>query len=84
MARSAAAAALNLRQSRRLSICASSTPIPAPSIVHKRGSDILHDPWFNKVSCCYKRIESEKNIFLFLIQSTSRFKSQVVCNILEL
>ncbi|KAK1430331.1 hypothetical protein QVD17_12992 [Tagetes erecta] len=29
------------------SIC-STTPVPAPCIVHKRGSDILHDPWFNK------------------------------------
>ena len=26
-----------------------STAIPGPCIVHKRGSDILHDPWFNKV-----------------------------------
>ena len=59
MARSAAAAALNLRQSRRLSIAAASSPIPGPCIVHKRGADILHDPWFNKVSCCYKRIERE-------------------------
>ncbi|XP_050204172.1 NAD-dependent malic enzyme 59 kDa isoform, mitochondrial [Mercurialis annua] len=25
-----------------------STEIPGPSIVHKRGADILHDPWFNK------------------------------------
>ncbi|CAN7116815.1 unnamed protein product [Brassica rapa subsp. narinosa] len=25
-----------------------STAIPGPCIVHKRGSDILHDPWFNK------------------------------------
>jgi malate dehydrogenase (decarboxylating) len=25
-----------------------STAIPGPSIVHKRGADILHDPWFNK------------------------------------
>ncbi|KAK4786817.1 hypothetical protein SAY86_010650 [Trapa natans] len=36
-------AAASLRGSRRLS-----TAIPAPSIVHKRGADILHDPWFNK------------------------------------
>ncbi|CAA7024646.1 unnamed protein product [Microthlaspi erraticum] len=25
-----------------------STTIPGPCIVHKRGADILHDPWFNK------------------------------------
>ncbi|XP_015901716.1 NAD-dependent malic enzyme 59 kDa isoform, mitochondrial isoform X1 [Ziziphus jujuba] len=25
-----------------------STAIPGPCIVHKRGADILHDPWFNK------------------------------------
>ncbi|XP_042505999.1 NAD-dependent malic enzyme 59 kDa isoform, mitochondrial [Macadamia integrifolia] len=37
------AAASNLRQARRFSAA-----IPAPCIVHKRGTDILHDPWFNK------------------------------------
>lgn len=26
-----------------------SPSIPGPCIVHKRGTDILHDPWFNKV-----------------------------------
>lgn len=26
-----------------------SAAIPGPCIVHKRGADILHDPWFNKV-----------------------------------
>lgn len=36
--------AASLRGSRRLS-----TAIPGPCIVHKRGTDILHDPWFNKV-----------------------------------
>ncbi|KAL3743474.1 hypothetical protein ACJRO7_018725 [Eucalyptus globulus] len=36
-------AASSLRGSRRLS-----TAIPGPCIVHKRGADILHDPWFNK------------------------------------
>ncbi|XP_030457278.1 NAD-dependent malic enzyme 59 kDa isoform, mitochondrial [Syzygium oleosum] len=36
-------AASGLRGSRRLS-----TAIPGPCIVHKRGADILHDPWFNK------------------------------------
>ncbi|XP_048422156.1 NAD-dependent malic enzyme 59 kDa isoform, mitochondrial isoform X1 [Pyrus x bretschneideri] len=25
-----------------------STAIPGPCMVHKRGADILHDPWFNK------------------------------------
>ncbi|XP_076930352.1 NAD-dependent malic enzyme 59 kDa isoform, mitochondrial-like [Bidens hawaiensis] len=39
---------LSLRQSRRMSVCPSTTPIPGPCIVHKRGADILHDPWFNK------------------------------------
>ncbi|KAK6920167.1 Malic enzyme, N-terminal domain [Dillenia turbinata] len=33
----------NLRRERRFS-----TAIPGPCIVHKRGADILHDPWFNK------------------------------------
>ncbi|CAM8971923.1 unnamed protein product [Rhodiola kirilowii] len=36
-------AASGVRRSRLLS-----TAIPGPSIVHKRGTDILHDPWFNK------------------------------------
>ncbi|KAH7690829.1 malate dehydrogenase (decarboxylating) protein [Dioscorea alata] len=36
-------AARILRQSRRFSAA-----IPGPCIVHKRGTDILHDPWFNK------------------------------------
>ncbi|XP_062090277.1 NAD-dependent malic enzyme 59 kDa isoform, mitochondrial [Humulus lupulus] len=36
-------AASSLRRSRQLS-----TAIPGPCIVHKRGADILHDPWFNK------------------------------------
>ncbi|CAA2986874.1 NAD-dependent malic enzyme 59 kDa isoform, mitochondrial [Olea europaea subsp. europaea] len=44
MWRVARSAAASLRQSqRRLS-----TAIPGPCIVHKRGADILHDPWFNK------------------------------------
>lgn len=33
----------SLRRSRLFS-----TAIPGPCIVHKRGADILHDPWFNK------------------------------------
>ncbi|KAM7275868.1 hypothetical protein ACFE04_017734 [Oxalis oulophora] len=37
------AAAATLSRSRMLS-----TAIPGPCIVHKRGTDILHDPWFNK------------------------------------
>ncbi|KAL1543505.1 malate dehydrogenase (decarboxylating) [Salvia divinorum] len=44
MWRVARSAALSLRQSRRRM----STEIPGPCIVHKRGADILHDPWFNK------------------------------------
>ncbi|KAJ4842965.1 hypothetical protein Tsubulata_020025 [Turnera subulata] len=36
-------AASSLRRSRRFS-----TAIPGPCIIHKRGADILHDPWFNK------------------------------------
>ncbi|XAR63114.1 Malate dehydrogenase (decarboxylating) [Bertholletia excelsa] len=39
----ARSAASNLRRSRRFS-----TAIPGPCMVHKRGADILHDPWFNK------------------------------------
>ncbi|XP_004306814.1 PREDICTED: NAD-dependent malic enzyme 59 kDa isoform, mitochondrial [Fragaria vesca subsp. vesca] len=37
-------AASRLSQSTRML----STAIPGPCIVHKRGADILHDPWFNK------------------------------------
>lgn len=33
----------SLRRWRRFS-----TAIPGPYIIHKRGADILHDPWFNK------------------------------------
>ncbi|KAI7733633.1 hypothetical protein M8C21_028576 [Ambrosia artemisiifolia] len=33
---------------RRLCMVASTASIPSPCIVHKRGADILHDPWFNK------------------------------------
>ncbi|XP_058008365.1 NAD-dependent malic enzyme 59 kDa isoform, mitochondrial isoform X2 [Hevea brasiliensis] len=36
-------AASSLRRPRSFS-----TAIPGPCIVHKRGADILHDPWFNK------------------------------------
>ncbi|XP_058223737.1 NAD-dependent malic enzyme 59 kDa isoform, mitochondrial isoform X2 [Rhododendron vialii] len=43
MWRLARSAASNLRRARRFSTC-----IPGPCIVHKRGADILHDPWFNK------------------------------------
>ncbi|KAL0425962.1 UNVERIFIED_CONTAM: NAD-dependent malic enzyme isoform, mitochondrial [Sesamum radiatum] len=46
MWRVARSAVSSLRQSRRRLL---STAIPGPCIVHKRGSDILHDPWFNKV-----------------------------------
>ena len=42
----AAAAAARTHGSRRYL----SSAIPGPCIVHKRGADILHDPWFNKVS----------------------------------
>ncbi|RDX83061.1 hypothetical protein CR513_36063 [Mucuna pruriens] len=38
-----AASSNNLARSRRFSAA-----IPGPCIVHKRGADILHDPWFNK------------------------------------
>ncbi|KAK8934161.1 hypothetical protein KSP39_PZI015049 [Platanthera zijinensis] len=34
---------MNLRQARRFSVS-----VAGPCIVHKRGTDILHDPWFNK------------------------------------
>ncbi|KAF7137490.1 hypothetical protein RHSIM_Rhsim07G0018800 [Rhododendron simsii] len=43
MWRLARSAASNLRHARPFSTC-----IPGPCIVHKRGADILHDPWFNK------------------------------------
>ncbi|KAG5538451.1 hypothetical protein RHGRI_019131 [Rhododendron griersonianum] len=43
MWRLARSAASNLRRARPFSSC-----IPGPCIVHKRGADILHDPWFNK------------------------------------
>ncbi|KAE9460126.1 hypothetical protein C3L33_08008, partial [Rhododendron williamsianum] len=43
MWRLARSAASNLRRARPFSTC-----IPGPCIVHKRGADILHDPWFNK------------------------------------
>ncbi|KAM3282319.1 NAD-dependent malic enzyme 59 kDa isoform, mitochondrial [Capsicum chacoense] len=39
----ARSAASTFRRTRRFS-----TAISAPCIVHKRGADILHDPWFNK------------------------------------
>ncbi|KAK9103351.1 hypothetical protein Sjap_020605 [Stephania japonica] len=39
----AAAEAASVRGARRFSAA-----IPGPCIVHKRGADILHDPWFNK------------------------------------
>lgn len=51
----AAAAARRSAQIRRL--LSSSAPsagagaaVPGPCIVHKRGTDILHDPWYNKVA----------------------------------
>ncbi|KAM7472168.1 hypothetical protein LguiA_010351 [Lonicera macranthoides] len=43
MWRLARSASSKLRRARWLS-----TSIPGPCIVHKRGADILHDPWFNK------------------------------------
>ncbi|KAM0030676.1 NAD-dependent malic enzyme 59 kDa isoform [Helianthus debilis subsp. tardiflorus] len=58
--RSVSRSALTLRQSRRLSICASTTPIPAPSIIHKRGADILHDPWFNKQDTGFPMTERDR------------------------
>ncbi|KAL9245339.1 hypothetical protein vseg_019002 [Gypsophila vaccaria] len=39
--------AARLRHARRFSVPAAAA-IPGPAIVHKRGIDILHDPWFNK------------------------------------
>lgn len=40
----ARSAASSLRRARRFSTAS----IAGPCIVHKRGADILHDPWFNK------------------------------------
>lgn len=51
------AATTSLRQSQRRM----STAIPLPSIVHKRGTDILHDPWFNKV--CFS---ASQTVFVYL------------------
>lgn len=54
-------AASNLSRSRRFS-----TAIPGPCIVHKRGADILHDPWFNKViSFCFLTCSLIKLFFFF-------------------
>ncbi|TXG62819.1 hypothetical protein EZV62_009813 [Acer yangbiense] len=49
-------AATRLTRSRRFS-----TAIPGPCMVHKRGADILHDPWFNKVlfSFCFLLLTSD-------------------------
>ncbi|XP_074279899.1 NAD-dependent malic enzyme 59 kDa isoform, mitochondrial [Silene latifolia] len=40
-------ATASFQRSRRFSMAAAAA-IPGPSIVDKRGIDILHDPWFNK------------------------------------
>lgn len=55
MWRAARSAASTFRRTRRFS-----TVISAPCIVHKRGADILHDPWFNKV-----------RFFFFLLSAVS-------------
>ncbi|KVH89144.1 Malic enzyme, NAD-binding [Cynara cardunculus var. scolymus] len=46
--RTVARSAVVAENLRRFSISASPSLIPGPCIVHKRGADILHDPWFNK------------------------------------
>ncbi|KAG5251522.1 NAD-dependent malic enzyme family protein [Salix suchowensis] len=47
MWRLARCASSNLSRSLRRR-CFYTAAIPGPCIVHKRGTDILHDPWFNK------------------------------------
>ena len=42
-------AASNVRSSSQQRLF-SAAVIPGACIVHKRGADILHDPWFNKVN----------------------------------
>lgn len=49
MWRLARCASSNLSRSLRRR-CFYTAAIPGPCIVHKRGTDILHDPWFNKVN----------------------------------
>lgn len=46
--RTVARSVARVRQTRKMSIVAAGNTIPGPCIVHKRGADILHDPWFNK------------------------------------
>lgn len=64
MWRVARSAASSLRRSRRMS-----TAIPGPCMVHKRGADILHDPWFNKVLFL---------CFALLLEAVHRFDSGAV------
>ncbi|KAF5801237.1 putative malate dehydrogenase (decarboxylating) [Helianthus annuus] len=53
-----AAVAINVR---RFCMAASSTcSIPRPCIVHKRGADILHDPWFNKQDTGFPLTERDR------------------------
>lgn len=60
-------AAANLSRSRRFS-----TAIPGPCIVHKRGADILHDPWFNKVKAfCFLYLFVNQRVFFFFSPSVS-------------
>jgi hypothetical protein len=54
-------ATANLSRSRRFS-----TAIPGPCIVHKRGADILHDPWFNKVKAfCFLNLFVNQRVYFF-------------------
>jgi hypothetical protein len=68
-------AAANLSRSRRLS-----TAIPGPCIVHKRGADILHDPWFNKVKafCLFNYLLI--NVFIFSLSVSARRFAVFVIN----
>ncbi|PWA37086.1 Malic enzyme, NAD-binding [Artemisia annua] len=38
----------NVGTLRMFGVVASTSTVPSPCIVRKRGADILHDPWFNK------------------------------------
>ncbi|PWA82821.1 malic oxidoreductase [Artemisia annua] len=39
----------NVSTLRMFGVVASTSTVPSPCIVRKRGADILHDPWFNKM-----------------------------------
>lgn len=50
-----------------------STAIPGPCKVHKRGTDILHDPWFNKVHSLSFHLQLRLRSTLFLFDFANSF-----------